>query len=144
MLVLRREQDLERAMLDGRMSATQQIEGLQVGDILDASWTHAGRDPVAGNRSYDVEGLAFAGIAGRYRVRISWPEGTPMRYRPTTGFGEPTTRTDKGWTYLELDRPGAQAPKGPIGAPQRFRRVGLMETSSFESWNEISRIMAPL
>lgn len=144
MLVLRREQELEKAMLDGRMSATQQIEGLQVGDIVDASWTHSGRDPVAGNRSYDMEGLGFPGVAGRYRVRLSWPTGTPIKYRTTQGFGEPKETQDGGWTYLTLDAAGVQAPKPPVGAPPRFRRLGYMETSSFESWNEISRIMAPL
>jgi hypothetical protein len=144
MLVLRREQDLERAMLDGRMSATQQIEGLQLGDILDASWTHSGRDPVAGNRSYDMEGLAFPGVAGRYRARLSWPTGTPIKYKTTEGFGEPKQSQDGDWTYLTLDLPAAQAPKAPVGAPARFRRLGSLETSSFESWNEISRIMAPL
>ena len=144
MLVLRRERDLERAMLDGRMSASQQIEGLQLGDILDASWTHAGRDPVAGNRSYDMEGLSFPGVASRYRVRLSWPTGTPIRYRATEGFGEPKKTEADGWTVLELDAINAQAPKPPIGAPQRYRRLGFLETSSFESWHEISRIMAPL
>jgi transglutaminase-like putative cysteine protease len=144
MLVLRREQDLERAMLDGRMSATQQIEGLQVGDILDTAWTTSGRDPVAGNRSYDMEGLRFPGVAGRYRVRLSWPEGTPIRYRTTEGFGTPKVMNVDGWTYLEMDAPRAESPKPPVGAPQRFRRVGFLETSGFESWNEVSRIMAPL
>jgi hypothetical protein len=144
MLVLRRERDLERAMLDGRMSASQQIEGLQLGDVLDASWTHSGRDPVAGNRSYDMEGLSFPGVASRYRVRLSWPTGAPVRYRATEGFGEPKTTEADGWTLLELDAANAQAPKPPIGAPQRYRRLGFLETSSFESWNEISRIMAPL
>ena len=144
MLVLRREQDLERAMLDGRMSASQQIEGLQVGDILDASWTHSGRDPVAGSRSYDMEGLAFPGVASRYRVRLSWPTGAPIKYRPTEGFGDPKLSQDGGWTHLVQDTLNAQAPKPPVGAPARFRRLGFMETSSFESWNEISRIMAPL
>jgi hypothetical protein len=144
MLVLRRERDLERAMLDGRMSASQQIEGLQVGDILDASWTHAGRDPVAGNRSYDMEGLSFPGVASRYRARLSWPTGTPIRYRTTEGFGEPKTTEADGWTFLELDATNIQAPKPPVGAPQRYRRLGTLETSSFASWNEISQIMAPL
>lgn len=144
LLVLRRENDLERAMLDGRMSASQQIEGLQVGDILDSSWTHTGRDPVVGNRSYDMEGLGFPGVAGRYRARLSWPEGAPIRYRTTLGFGEPKVTTRDGLTWLELDTPNAQAPKPPVGAPQRFRRLGYMEVSGFQSWNEISRIMEPL
>lgn len=144
MLVLRREQDLERAMLDGRMSASQQIEGLQVGDILDAAWSHSGRDPVAGNRSYDLEALAFPGVASRYRVRLTWPKGAPVRYRATEGFGEPKLSEDGEWTVLERDILNAQAPKPPIGAPPRFRRLGSLETSSFESWNEVSRMMAPL
>lgn len=144
MLVLRREQDLERAMLDGRMSASQQIEGLQVGDILDASWSHAGRDPVAGNRSYDLEALAFPGVASRYRVRLTWPKGAPVRYRFTEGFGTPQLSEDGDWMVLERDILNAQAPKPPVGAPPRFRRLGSLETSSFESWNEVSRMMAPL
>jgi hypothetical protein len=145
MLVLRREQDLERAMLDGRMSATQQIEGLQVGDILDVSWTHSGRDPVAGNRSYDMEGLGFPGVAGRYRVRLTGPTATPIRYRD-----HPRLRRADDQPPGRLDHPQTSTsrtprrPKPPVGAPQRFRRLGFMETSGFESWNEISRMMAPL
>jgi hypothetical protein len=131
-------------MLDGRMSATQQIEGLRVGDILDAAWTHSGRDPVAGAHSYDMEGMAFPGVASRYRVRLSWPTGVPIRYRPTEGFGKPRLSQVGAWTSLVMDATGVQAPKPPVGAPARFRRLGFMETSSFESWNEISRIMAPL
>ena len=91
-----------------------------------------------------MEGLRFPGVAGRYRVRLSWPEGTPIRYRTTEGFGTPKLSQADGWTYLELDIPRAKAPSPPVGAPQRFRRVGFLETSGFESWNEISRIMAPL
>jgi hypothetical protein len=144
MLVLRREQELERAMLDGRMSATQQIEGLQVGDILDVSWTHTGRDPVAGNRSYDMEGLGFPGVAGRYRVKLSWPDDAPIRYRISPGFAEPSVSHQDGWTLVNVDVKDAIAPKPPVGAPARFRRLGFMETSGFESWNEISRMMAPL
>jgi hypothetical protein len=144
MLVLRRERGLERAMLDGRMTASQQIQGLQVGDVIDMAWTTEGRDPVAGNRSYDSEALFFPGVAARYRVRISFPEDSPMRWRPTEGFGQPQVSKKDGRTWLELDRKNVSAPKAPVGAPLRFRRLGSMETSSFESWNEISRIMAPL
>ena len=135
MLVLRREQDLERAMLDGRMSATQQIEGLQVGDILDASWTTAGRDPVAGNRSYDIEGLAFPGVAGRYRVRLSWPDGDADPYRTTAGLRRAAIRASQdGWTYprpRHRPTPGAEAaggrpaavPPGGLHGDQRLREL---------------------
>jgi transglutaminase-like putative cysteine protease len=43
-----------------------------------------------------------------------------------------------------LDKTDAEAPKAPIGAPLRFRRVGQIQATSFQSWNEVSRLMAPL
>jgi len=144
MLVLRREEDLERAMLDGRMTASQQLQGLQVGDVIDVAWTQGGRDPVIGNRSYDAEGLVFAGVAARYRMRLSFPTGAPIRWKPTEGFGQPQVSQKDGRTFLDLDLTNVSAPKQPIGAPLRYRRLGSMETSGFGSWQEISQLMAPL
>jgi transglutaminase-like putative cysteine protease len=143
MLVLRRERDLESSILDGRVTASQQIEGLQVGDVVDIAWTQTHKDPVSQGHSYDGEGLGFAGAAARYRVRLSWPDGAPVRWRPTPGFGEPTISHDHGRTWLALDLHDVRTPHSPVGAPLRFRRVGQLETSSWASWAEISRAMWP-
>jgi transglutaminase-like putative cysteine protease len=143
MLVLRRETELERLTLDGRMTASQQIEGLQVGDILDYSFTLTRRDPVFEGHSYDSEGMDFAGPVARYRVRISWPEGANARWKATPGFGEPAVSHHDGRTWLEVDERGVEAPKAPVGAPLRFRRLGSLETSGFQSWREVSRLMWP-
>jgi hypothetical protein len=143
MLVLRRETDLERAMLDGRMSATQQLEGLQVGDILDYAYTTTRKDPITQGRSYDSEGLAFAGVALRYRAIVSWPDSAPARWSATAGYGPPIVSRHDGRTWLTYDATNIQAPKAPVGAPLRFRRVGTLETSSFQTWKEISVLMAP-
>lgn len=143
MLVLRRETDLERAMLDGRMSATQQLEGLQVGDILDFAFTTTRKDPIVQGRSYDAEGLTFAGVATRYRAVVSWPEATPARWNATQGFGPPTVSQRDARTWLTFDAANAQTPKAPVGAPLRFRRLGSLEVSSFQTWKEVSVLMAP-
>ncbi len=143
MLVLRRETDLERAMLDGRMSATQQLEGLQVGDVLDYAYTLTRKDPIAQGRSYDSEGLAFTGVAMRYRARVSWPQNDPARWRATPGFGPPTVSRSNGRTWLDYDVTEVSTPKAPVGAPMRFRRLGSLEISSFQTWQEISTLMAP-
>ena len=45
---LRREQNLEQAMLDGMMTAVLQLSGLRVGDILDVAYTLTSLDPVMG------------------------------------------------------------------------------------------------
>jgi len=144
MLVLRRETNLEQASLDGRITASRQIDGLQTGDLLDFAYTRVRADPVLQGRSFAGDNKAFGGVAGRYRVLISWPKGEPVTWKTTPGFGEPTLRQAGGRTVLSLDETNVLAPKAPIGAPLRFRRVGQIEATSFQSWKEISKLMAPL
>ena len=143
-LVLRRETNLEQASLDGRITATRQIDGLQTGDILDFAYTRVHADPVVQGHSFDAERLAFAGAAGRYRAVVSWPRGEAVQWKALPGFDTPTVSSKDGRTVLTLDRSNIVAPKPPLGAPLRFRRVGQLEVSSYKSWNEVSRLMAPL
>jgi hypothetical protein len=144
MLVLRREANLEQASLDGRITASRQIDGLQTGDILDLSVTRTHADPVVQGHSFDAEQLAFSGVIGRYRAVVSWPKGEAVQWKTTPGFGEPTVGAKEGRTILAIDQTGILAPKAPVGAPLRFRRVGELEATSFQNWNEISKLMAPL
>ena len=144
MLVLRRETNLEQASLDGRITASRQIDGLQTGDILDVAYTRLHADPVLKGHSYAFERMAFSGVAGRYRTIVSWPKDDPVAWKTTVGFGDPTLTEADGRKVLSLDQSLVLAPKPPIGAPLRFRRVGELQATSFQSWNEISKLMAPL
>jgi transglutaminase-like putative cysteine protease len=143
MLVLRREKNLERAALDGRITASQQLEDVQVGDVLDFAYTYTSKDPILKGRAYDTEALGFPGVAARYRVRISWPKDESFDWKATPGFGQPAVTERGGWRWLELDTANAKAPDPPVGAPLRFRRLGSLEVSSFGSWRDVSQLMWP-
>jgi hypothetical protein len=143
-LVLRRETNLEQASLDGRITATRQIDGLQTGDILDFAYTRTHADPVVQGHSFDGERMAFAGVAGRYHTVISWPKGEAVSWKATPGYGVPFVKDVGGRTLLSLDQTNVLAPKAPIGAPLRFRRVGQLEATSYKGWDEVSKLMAPL
>ena len=144
MLVLRRETNLEQASLDGRITASRQIDGLQTGDVLDVAYTRGRADPVTQGHSFAGDGLAFPGVAGRYRTIISWPKGEAVTWKTTPGFGDPQLKDVGGRTVLSFDKAEALAPKAPIGAPLRFRRVGQVQVTSWQSWEQISKLMAPL
>lgn len=143
-LVLRRETNLEQASLDGRLTASRQIDGLRTGDLLDFAVTRVHSDPVAQGHSFDAEQLRFPGVAGRYRAVVSWPKSEGVTWKALPGFGSPTVVAKGGRTVLTLDETNVTAPKAPVGAPLRFRRVGQLQATSFASWNEISKLMAPL
>ena len=144
MLVLRREANLEQSSLDGRITASRQIDGLQTGDILDFAYTRTHADPVTQGHSFDGERIAFSGVAGRYRAIVSWPRAEKVTWKTTPGFGDPAVKEAGARTTLSLDKTNVLAPKPPVGAPLRFLRVGQLQVTSFPSWNEISKLMAPL
>lgn len=143
-LVLRRERNLERAMLDGRMTASVQIKDLRVGDEVDFAYTLEHREPLLGGRTNDFERMGWTGVAGRYRARLLWPDGTPLTWRATAAF--PTPKVDKsgGVNELVVDINDAKPPKAPVGAPARFQRLGMLEATTYSGWDDISRRMAPL
>ena len=143
MPVLRRETNLERASLDGRLTVSRQIEGLQTGDLIEIALTRVHHDPVVG-RSYDIEQFAVPGLVGRYRAKVSWPKATPMRWQSTPGIDAPKVVQRDGRTELDIDLAGTKAPQPPAGAPLRFRQLGEVEVSGFQTWNEVSARMAPL
>jgi len=143
-LVLRREKNLERAMLDGRMSATIQIKDLQVGDVVDWSYTQEHKEALLDGRTNDFENMAWSGVAGRFRVRLLWPDGTPLTWRTTPGFPQPKLSKTGKINELMVDVASVKPPKTPIGAPARFQRLGALEATTYTGWADISRLMAPL
>lgn len=143
-LVLRREKNLERAMLDGRMTASIQIKDLQVGDVVDWAYTLEHRDTLVGGRTDDFERMGWTGVAGRYRVRLLWADGTPLTWKASTAFPAPKIGKSGKTNELLVDVSAATAPKPPVGAPARFQRLGMLEATTYSGWDDISRRMAPL
>ncbi len=143
-LVLRREKNLERAALDGRMTASIQIKDLQVGDIVDWSFTYDYHDALVGGRTNALDRMGWSGVAGRYRVRLLWDDGTPLTWRASTAYPTPKLSKSGKTNELMVDVSAAKAPKPPAGAPARFQRLGVLEATTYTGWEDISRRMAPL
>jgi tetratricopeptide (TPR) repeat protein len=142
--VVRRETNLELAMLDGDLTAALQPEGLQVGDIVELSMTLARSDPVMHGYSQGVDGLRHLGVASRVRIRAIWPAAKPIRWRATDGMPTPKLVHTADETELTVDMNDVEAPKPPAGAPGRFADVGLLQFSQFPDWAAVSSLMAPL
>lgn len=142
--ILRRETNLESAMLDGRLTAVLQIKGLRVGDALDFASTRVYRDPVAGSSAEWRSTVDHTGLAGRVRYRLLWPKDRPMRWTKGVGLPAPTVTDGPTGGELALDLTDYKAPVAPEGAPMRFGDVGALNVSGFKDWSEVSALMAPL
>jgi len=144
LLVLRRENKLELAMLDGRLTATFEPEGLQVGDIVDFSYTVTHHDPALKGRSEDYEGMGFAGVAKQVYWRESWPASKTIRWRTTEGVSAPKIIKTADGEEMVFDMRDVAAPKPPKGAPARFFELGSVELSQFADWAQLSGLLSPL
>lgn len=139
--VLRREDQLEAAMLDGNLTAVLRVPDLRVGDEIEFDATIRTSDPTLGK---DDAGLLFLGpepAPGRYHLRLSWAEGE----KPAVKMTEDMTRDAReGANAIDyrFDNPGALTP--PKDAPPRYQWQRVVEYSKFNGWPDISRRFAPL
>jgi tetratricopeptide (TPR) repeat protein len=142
--VLRRENSLEYATLNGILTAVIQPAGLQVGDTVEVAFSiKRSIQVLSGSSEWLVGGwpnipLAHVKVRGRWTapVAIRWQASDSMSAVHETHAGDTTE------VVATLDN---MAPLAfPKGAPARYARSRWIEFSSFKSWAEISARLAPL
>ncbi|QUD87123.1 tetratricopeptide repeat protein [Phenylobacterium montanum] len=142
--IVRRENNLERAMLDGVLTAVIQPEGLQVGDVVDLAYTLTRKDPAVQGRGEHLIGALPDTPIDRVRMRAVWSQARPVRWLVGDGFDQPAPKPSGGAVELLLDKANLQPLHPPTGAPGRFAYPRSMQLSQFSSWADLSSIMQPL
>lgn len=142
--ILRRETNLENAMLDGQLTASIQPEGLQVGDIIDFALSITTIDPAIGGHVEDVgatwNGLPFA----RAHLSAQWPSSLSMRIQPSGGILQPKLIRKGNLSSIDVAMDNVQPLPLTKGAPARYQYGRLIEMTDAPSWDSIVALMAPL
>ncbi|MEO6093118.1 MAG: DUF3857 domain-containing protein [Novosphingobium sp.] len=142
--VLRREQNLESATLDGVLTANIQPEGLQVGDTLEFSMSVSSSDPTIKGHVEQIAG-AWNGIPiGRAHLRMQWPTSLPTRLRQTGALPALKPAKVGSTSAVEVSVDNVEPIVPPKGAPPRYRFPRLVEMTDFGSWADLGALMAPL
>lgn len=139
--ILRRENQLEAARLDGILTAVLRVPDLRVGDELEVSYTIHVNDPTLGK---DDAGMLFLGSSpppGRYRLVLSWDDGWKPNLKMTPDMTAVVQNGDRAVDF-RFDNPGILTP--PKDAPARFQWQRVVEFSSFSDWTAVSRRLAPI
>ncbi|MCP1470788.1 tetratricopeptide (TPR) repeat protein [Sphingobium sp. OAS761] len=143
--VLRREENLEAREITGILTATMAVEGVQVGDILRIRYSTTMKDDALAGHVQTVTPLFAAPLRiGSGRLRVQWPKAAAVSWKMQATGDAPKVVTRGGLSELNLILPLAKQPEMPDDAPLRYRHPPLFELSTFASWNDVSRTMAPL
>jgi tetratricopeptide (TPR) repeat protein/transglutaminase-like putative cysteine protease len=141
---LRREQNLEQAMLDGLMTALLPLSGLRVGDILDVAYTTTSRDPVTAGHFEQALDLNLPVAIDRVRYRASWPASLPVRLTAAGGWTPLVVRRVGDQSVVEVELDHVQPIIVPDDAPTRFHAVRLIELTDYRDWSDIAASLKPL
>lgn len=143
--VLRREEQLEKSELSGILSATLAVEGLLVGDRLRLRASVTRKDAALGGRSQIVQWLPAAPVripsAG---YSLAWRKDQPVQWKSLAGKLDLKPVRDGDFMRIEVAAPLAKLAEMPDDAPGRYRLLPMIEASTFASWADVSKVMAPL
>lgn len=142
--ILRRENNLEYAALDGVLSATIQPAGLQVGDVIDMAYTLKRSDPVLAGTAQEVLGGWQELPVAHIRVRAQWPTAMAVHWKGSKVLGTLKETRSGGTTEVSLALDHIEPLAEPEGAPPRYAILRQLEFSGFKSWGEVSARLAPL
>ncbi|WP_157799514.1 DUF3857 domain-containing protein [Qipengyuania seohaensis] len=142
--VIRRERGLEQRLLDGRLTATLAVSGLQVDDVLRVTHSVTVDDQALGDEMQASQYLfQEPWQVGFSRAIVSWPESEDVYWRAEDVAGiEPPVVKD-GYKTLTVSLPIDELPDMPGDAPSRFSRDPVLRVGTFADWQELSRAFAP-
>ncbi len=138
--VLRREQNLELAAIDGVLTATMPIPGLQVGDTIEMAWTIEHTEPLMKGHHDLALDAGTGGNIARLRFAAQWDGADRMIVRSQNL----PAALDRTPVSLSLATGPLEPLILPQGAPLRFRLGRMIEMSDFADWASVSAIFAPL
>lgn len=139
--ILRREDQLEAARLDGILTAVLRVADLRVGDELEFNMTTRSNDPTLGNKDAGLLFLLPSPSPGRFRLGLNWAEGHEPNIKMTTDLAS-IAQKDERAVELRFDNPAMLTP--PKDAPARYNWQRIVEYSDFSDWTVISRQFGPL
>ena len=141
--VLRRENTLEYAMLNGVLTAVIQPAGLQVGDQVDLAFTLRRTNPLPTEDSEWVFAGWPTGPISLMSVRARWTAPTAMQWWASDVMPKLREARHGDATEISFELKNPEALPPPNGAPARFRMGRELQFSSLRSWQRLSAQFAP-
>lgn len=142
--VIQQEEELDRRLYDGRLTAVIFLRGVRVGDAVEVAYTVRGANPVFGGRF--AEGLALGwGIpVGRVAIRLLAPEGRSIAAR-THGLAlAPAVSRRRGWVESRWERAPAPAVVFEDRVPSGIDEAPWLQLSEWKDWGEVASWAAAL
>ena len=136
--VIQREKNLEHLEYNERKTGQIILENIQIGDIIEYSYTRKGANPVFESHYADAFATELSIPIDRLRYRIVLPHGSRTKYRcygRTSDFVKVEGTQFDEWIWSEDNLP-AKISEGNL--PLAFNPWAWIQVSDYQSWEEVA------
>lgn len=143
--VIQQERDLDRHMLNGRLTALIVLDDIRVGDVIDYAYTKRGANPVFAGKFMDSQSTGWSVPVRHQRIRITSPADSPFFHRSegeasftlsTLTQGRDTVRT---WEARDLPIIAAES-----DVPYWFSPYPWLQFTEYANWSDVAAWALPL
>lgn len=137
--MMRREQQLERQMIDGVRTALVVLSDVRVGDVVELAYTLEGENPIFENRYAALLQLASDAPIDLLHVRVEAPLNRPLTTRGIATDLAPERFEEHGRQVLRLVRENVAPVPEEAGTPPWFKVYPALHVSEYASWAEVNQ-----
>jgi transglutaminase-like putative cysteine protease len=142
--LLRREEQLESMLYDGRYSAHIIVDDVRVGDILEYAYTIKGENPIYQDIFSDWLSVSWRIPVKRLAFILHWPKSRPFyQVSYKTDFVLERRETDEEIIY-SLSGSDLKGYRGNSQTPTWYRAYGAIQMSQLNAWAEVVDWALPL
>ena len=143
MMVLRRENNLERAMLDGVRTVVIPARGLEVGDLLSVAFSYKTKPSSVAIRPEEIQNLLAPVPIAWLERRFLVPDGVKVSWKISPGIAPPRITSRSGITEHRFVATDVKPFEPTKFAPSRYA-LPIIQVTGYGRWSEVADRLAPL
>ncbi len=137
--LMRREQQLERQLIDGVRTALVVLSDVRVGDVVDVAYTLEGENPIFEGRYSALLQLASDAPVERLHLRIEAPAGRRLNVKTLASEVVPERFEEGGRQVVRVLRERVPAVPDEANTPPWFKVYPVLQVSEYGSWAEVDQ-----
>lgn len=137
--LMRREQQLERQMIDGVRTALVVLRDVRVGDVVDVAYTVEGENPIFEGRFAALLPLASDVPIDRLHLRVEGPAERRLQARGIASDMQPERLAEGGRQVLRVVRENVAPIVAEAATPPWFKVYPALHVSEYASWADVNQ-----